>query len=57
MNVARWFQRREDYQPSQTPSESPFRKFDVKCLACGSYQLRLVSHMEAGIADHVWGLE
>jgi hypothetical protein len=29
MNAARWFQRREDYQPLQTPSESPFRKFDV----------------------------
>jgi len=43
MNAARWFQRREDYQPRQTPAESPFRKFDVKCLACGSYQLRLAT--------------
>jgi hypothetical protein len=41
-NSARWFQRREDYQPRQTPKDSPFRQFDVKCLACGSYQLRLV---------------
>ena len=31
MNAARWFQRREDYQPPQTPADSPFRKFDVKC--------------------------
>ena len=46
MNAARWFQRREDYQPPQTPPESPFRKFDVKCLACGSHQLRLVAHMD-----------
>jgi hypothetical protein len=46
MNVARWFQRREDYQLPQTPAESPFRKFAVKCLACGSYQLRLVAQMD-----------
>jgi hypothetical protein len=46
MNAARWFQRREDYQPPQTSSESPFRKFDVKCLACGSYKLRLVAQMD-----------
>ena len=46
MNAARYFQRREDYQPLQTPSASPFRKIDVKCLACGSYQLRLVAHMD-----------
>ena len=25
---------------------SPFRKFDVKCLACGSYHLRLVAQMD-----------
>jgi len=43
MNAARWFQRREDYQPRQTPLASPFRKFDMKCLVCGSYQLRLVA--------------
>src|ERR1035438_4768761 len=42
MNAARWFQRREDYQLRQTPPDSRFRKFDVKCLACGSYQLWLV---------------
>jgi hypothetical protein len=46
MNAARYFQRREDYQPLQTPSASPFRKFDVKCLVCGSYQLRLVAQMD-----------
>jgi hypothetical protein len=46
MNTARFFQRREDYQPRQTPLDSPFRKFDVKCLACGSYQLRLVTQRD-----------
>jgi len=45
MNAARYFMRREDYQPRQTPRESPFRKFDVKCLNCGLYQLRLVAQM------------
>lgn len=44
--AARFFQRREDYEPSRAPPESPFRKFDVKCLACGSYQLRLVAQMD-----------
>jgi hypothetical protein len=37
---------REDYQLAKTPEESPFRKFDVKCLACGSYQLRLVAQID-----------
>src|ERR1039458_2699505 len=50
MNAARWFQRLEDYQPPTTPADSSFRKFDVKCLAYGSYQLRLVAQRneEAG---------
>ncbi len=41
MNSARYFMRREDYQEPQTPSDSPFRKFIVHCLKCGSYQLQL----------------
>ena len=41
MNAARYFMRREDYQPPQTLSESQFRKFKVSCLKCGSYRLRL----------------
>ncbi len=46
MNAARWFQRREDYQPPQTPPDSPFRQFDVNCLRCSSYRLRLVSEFD-----------
>ena len=38
--------RREDYQPRQAPAGSPFRLFDVKCLKCGSYDLRLVAQMD-----------
>jgi hypothetical protein len=38
--------RREDYQPCKTSSASLFRKFDVKCLACGSYQLRLIAQLD-----------
>ena len=37
--------RREDYQPRQTPQGSPFRRFVVKCLHCGSFDLRLVAQM------------
>jgi hypothetical protein len=56
MNSARAFMRREDYQPPQTPSESPFRKFDVKCLACGSYQLRLVAQMDEEAGENGRGV-
>ena len=38
--------RREDYQPRQTPAGSPFRRFDVTCLHCGSYDLRLAAQMD-----------
>ena len=44
--TARYFQRREDYQPPTTPTESPFRRFDVKCLKCRSYQVRLVAQFD-----------
>ena len=46
MNSARAFMRREDYAPRHTPAVSPFRKFDVKCLKCGSYQLRLATEFD-----------
>jgi hypothetical protein len=46
MNAVRYFMRREDYQPPQTPSDSPFRKFDAKCLRCGSYRLQLVAQSD-----------
>jgi hypothetical protein len=46
MNAARYFMRREDYQPRQSPAGSPFRQFDVTCLKCGSYDLRLVAQMD-----------
>jgi transcription elongation factor Elf1 len=46
MNAARFFMRREDYQPRQSPRDSPFRRFDVTCLHCGSYDLRLVAQMD-----------
>ncbi len=51
MNAARAFMRREDYQPRQTPKVSPFRKFDVKCLACGSYQLRVEGQMDGEVGE------
>jgi len=38
--------RREDYQPRQSPAGSPFRRFDVTCLHCGSYDLRLAALMD-----------
>jgi hypothetical protein len=43
VNNARHFIRREDDEPPRTPPESSFRRFDVKCLKCGSYRLALTS--------------
>jgi len=47
MNSARCFQRREDYQPPQTPKDSPFRQFVVNCLKCGSCRLRVISEADS----------
>lgn len=52
MNSARYFMRREDYQEPQTPGDSPFRKFIVKCLKCGSYQLRVTSAYDEDSGQH-----
>jgi hypothetical protein len=35
--------RREDDEQPRTPLQSPFRRFDVKDLKCGSYRLTLTS--------------
>ena len=47
MNAQRWFQRKEDYQPPQTPADSPFRRFTVSCLECGSYKLRVIGEFDS----------
>ncbi len=51
MNSARYFIRREDDEPPRTPRESPFRRFDVQCLKCGSYRLRLVSGFDDTVGE------
>jgi hypothetical protein len=33
MNAARYFMRREDYQPPTTHADSPFRRFNVSPVA------------------------
>lgn len=48
---ARWFQRREDYQPPTTISDSPFRHFNVNCLKCGSVKLRVIAEHAEDDAD------
>ena len=41
--------RREDYQPRQTPRDSPFRKFEVRCIRCGSVKIKIIGqHDEDG---------
>ncbi len=32
--------------PPPTPPESPFRQFEVRCLRCGSYQLRMLAEYD-----------
>lgn len=49
MNAARFFMRREDYQPPETPADSPFRKFNVSCLKCGSFKLQLRSQFDEDV--------
>jgi hypothetical protein len=51
MNSARFFIRREDDEPPRTPIESPFRAFDVKCLKCGSYRLKLASEFDEEVGE------
>jgi hypothetical protein len=46
INSQRWFQRKEDYEPRQANADSPFRRFDVKCLKCSSYKLTLTAHLD-----------
>ena len=43
---ARYFQRREDYQPETTSEDSPFRRFKVSCLKCGLFRLQLKSQFD-----------
>jgi hypothetical protein len=51
MNAARYFMRREDYQPKQTHPDSPFRRFNVSCLKCGNIKLRLVSEFDSDAGE------
>lgn len=46
MNAARYFMRREDYQSLQTPADSPFRRFTVSCVKCGSFKLRVIGEFD-----------
>jgi hypothetical protein len=51
VNSARYFIRREDDEPPRTPPESTFRRFDVKCLKCGSYRLQLTSGFDEAAGE------
>ena len=51
MNAARYFMRREDYQPRETPRDSPFRCFMVSCVKCGSFRLQLKLQFDEQIGE------
>ncbi len=46
INAQRWFMRKEEYEVRKALPDSPFRKFDVKCLRCRSYKLTLTAHYD-----------
>ena len=50
--TARYFQPKEEYAPPKTHADSPFEKFVVHCLHCGSFKLKIISEFsgEAGEA-------
>jgi len=52
MNAARYFMRREDYQPPTTHVDSPFRRFNVSCLKCGSFKLRVIDEFDSDAGTH-----
>jgi hypothetical protein len=45
--AARFFQRREEYAPPQTPADSRFRRFKVSCLKCGSFKLKVIGELDS----------
>jgi hypothetical protein len=51
MNAARWFQRREGYQPLTTSLDSPFRRFTVSCLKCGSFKLQVIGEFDSDAGE------
>ena len=51
MNAARFFMRREDYQPPQTPADSPFRRFTVSCVKCGSFKLQVIGEFDSDAGE------
>ena len=43
--------RREDYQPPETPTVSPFRRFTVSCLKCGSFKLKVIGELDSDAGE------
>jgi len=51
VNAARYFMRREDYQPPETLADSPFRRFKVSCLKCGSIKLKVIGEFDSDAGE------
>src|ERR1035437_1814465 len=49
--AARFFQRREDYAPPQTPADSPFRRLTVSCLKSGNFKLRGIREFDSAAGE------
>ena len=42
MNAARYFMRREDYQPNQPRNAKVSKLFDISCVKCNSVNLNII---------------
>jgi len=39
------------YQSPQPPTDSPFRRFTVSCLKCGSFKLRVIGEFDSDAGE------
>ena len=55
MNATLDFIRQEEAPPLPVPLESPLWKFEVQCLACGSYQIGLQTEFDEDTGEStIW---
>jgi hypothetical protein len=49
--TARYFQPKEEYAEKHTQMDSPFNKFVVHCLHCGSFKLKVISEFDGDAGE------
>jgi hypothetical protein len=51
MNAARYFMRREDYQPKKARNEALLTLFDVSCVKCDSVNLKFIIEFDDELGE------